>query len=211
MMATVPAINGVTRDKNAEIKQLEELTKRHQQPTNAKLPPSLKTKAITGGALTYQPLVFSSDSRWFYLMKLRSVGVYQAETGMIIRHLELPRKPHSKKYKKQQITQNGAIPAAASTPVWKADSKLVATIPHPSSKQQQVYGVCDDGNIVLWDPTSGDVIRSWATQLPIQRIAIDSKIPHSFYVASRQMASGQPTKSHLIFSVTVDPNSHGVK
>ncbi|KAJ2881624.1 NET1-associated nuclear protein 1, partial [Coemansia aciculifera] len=129
-------------------------------------------KRVSGGTLTHDAVVFSSDSSLFFLAKDNALAVYNVENAEIIQSIAI--KHIGKKKMAGQATTIHAIVAD----------------PSQTEGRRGVYTFCADSSARLWDADTGCLVSEW--RLPggsaVYAEADPTRI-NAFYCAMRQPAA----------------------
>lgn len=130
---------------------------------------------MSGGRLTQKPIVFSSDSKLFYLAKDNTLAVYNVETSEMIQTLaasQSTEKPTGKSKKQGQTTQ------------------ITSVIAGPG---RRVYTFTENSRVHLWDADQGQLLDEWVLDTPAQYVVKDPLNEGVFYCVM-----WKNHKSHLV-------------
>ncbi|KAJ1816268.1 NET1-associated nuclear protein 1 [Coemansia sp. RSA 2598] len=120
----------------------------------------IELKLVSGGLLTNDPVVFSSDSTLFYLAKDNAVAVYNVQNAEMVQNFSIQRDGHG-----YQPTAVHAIVAG---------------------EGRRLYTFSADSRARLWDADSGSLIKTWAMRESAVHAVADPAKPGSFYCTMRR-------------------------
>ncbi|KAJ2595094.1 NET1-associated nuclear protein 1 [Coemansia sp. RSA 1722] len=120
----------------------------------------IELKLVSGGLLTNDPVVFSSDSTLFYLAKDNAVAVYNVQNAEMVQNFSIQRSGHG-----YQPTAVHAIVAG---------------------EGRRLYTFSADSRVRLWDADSGSLIKTWVMKESAVYAVADPAKPGSFYCAMRR-------------------------
>ncbi|KAJ2888010.1 NET1-associated nuclear protein 1 [Coemansia asiatica] len=120
----------------------------------------IELKLVSGGLLTNDPVVFSSDSALFYLAKDNAVAVYNVQNAEMVQNFSIERKGH------------GYLPTAVHAIV--------------AGEGRRLYTFCADARVRLWDADSGSLIKTWVMEESAVYAVADPVKPGAFYCAMRR-------------------------
>ncbi|KAJ2491045.1 NET1-associated nuclear protein 1 [Coemansia sp. RSA 2050] len=125
----------------------------------------VELKQVSGGALTHEAVVFSSDSSLFFLAKDNAVAVYNVENAEMVQSMAAANK--------KQGDQTATIHA-------------IVADPDQAEGQHRVYTFSADCRARLWDADTGSLVREW--RLPggvAAYVVADPLRSNAFYCAMR--------------------------
>ncbi|KAJ2834211.1 NET1-associated nuclear protein 1 [Coemansia sp. 'formosensis'] len=125
---------------------------------------TVELKQVSGGTLTHEAIVFSSDSSLFFLAKDNAVAVYNVENAEMVQSIAVD----NKKQGDQAAT-------------------IHAIVADPDQSRRGVYTFSADSRARLWDADTGRLIRQW--RLPggvAAYVVADPLRSNAFYCGMRQ-------------------------
>ncbi|KAJ1815059.1 NET1-associated nuclear protein 1, partial [Coemansia sp. RSA 2675] len=128
---------------------------------------AVELKQVSGGTLTHEAVVFSSDSSLFFLAKDNAVAVYNAENAEMVQSMAAANK--------KQGDQAATIHA-------------IVADPDQAEGQRRVYTFSADCRARLWDADAGSLVREW--RLPggvAAYVVADPQRSNVFYCAMRSV------------------------
>ncbi|KAJ2710452.1 hypothetical protein H4R19_003742, partial [Coemansia spiralis] len=137
---------------------------------------AIEPKLVSGGLLTNDPIVFSSDSSLFYLSKDNAVAVYNAENGEMVQN-----------FSAQQQQQLTGVPRLHPSAI----KAMVAD--RDPSEGHRVYTFSADHKARLWDADTGELVHAWDLgSIPAYAVADPTQPGHFFcalwYEVSRSVS-----------------------
>ncbi|KAJ2504896.1 hypothetical protein IWW47_002310, partial [Coemansia sp. RSA 2052] len=134
---------------------------------------AVELKQVSGGTLTHDAIVFSSDSTLFFLAKDNAVAVYNVENAEMVQSIAVQHTGNKKQGDQAAATIHAIV----------AD-------PDQTEDRRGVYTFSADSRARLWDADTGRLVSEW--RLPggaaVYAVA-DPTRSNAFYCAMRQPAA----------------------